>query len=161
MHLTQELSRATRLGSQLALLIVDIDDFKRINDTAGHHIGDRVLREVGRLLRANVRAYDVCARYAGDEFLVMLPECGVERRRGSAGRPGTARWAGSSSKPGERQAAGRAPASVPRCSPSDGGSFEALLAAADRRMYRNKARDSRLHVLARRPRRRRASPSGT
>ena len=77
MHLTQELSRASRLGSQMALLIVDVDDFKRINDHAGHHIGDRVLREVGRLLRANVRAYDVCARYAGDEFLVMLPECGV------------------------------------------------------------------------------------
>jgi diguanylate cyclase (GGDEF)-like protein len=144
MHLAQELSRTTRLGSQMALVIVDVDDFKRINDTAGHHVGDRVLREVGRVLRASVRAYDVCARYAGDEFLVMLPECGVENI--------PERLAGLERvlnriviEAGERRLRVRASVGA-AVFPADGGSFEALLVAADRRMYGNKAR-SRLRVL--------------
>jgi diguanylate cyclase (GGDEF)-like protein len=138
MHLTQELSRASRLGSQLSLLIVDIDDFKRVNDAAGHHIGDRVLREVGRVLRTSVRAYDVCARYAGDEFLVMLPECGVKDigERLAQLASGLSRVV---VEAGERRLRVRASlgASV---FPVDGTSFEALLAAADKRMYADKAR---------------------
>ena len=78
MHLTQELARAARQGSDLALLLIDLDDFKQINDSVGHHIGDRALRAVARILQTSVRAYDVSARYAGDEFVVMLPECGVD-----------------------------------------------------------------------------------
>jgi len=77
-HLNRELARAERLKSEVALLVMDCDDFKEINDTHGHHVGDRALREVANVLRAGVRPYDLCVRYAGDEFIVVLSGCGAE-----------------------------------------------------------------------------------
>lgn len=138
MHLTQELARATRQGSQLALLLIDLDDFKQINDTAGHHIGDRALREVARVLQGSIRAYDVSARYAGDEFIIMLPECGpeqVEDRRFEI-----AHLLNTLTVPTDdgRRLAIRASVGA-AVFPLDGDTFEELLAAADARMYANKA----------------------
>ncbi|HEX4348513.1 MAG TPA: sensor domain-containing diguanylate cyclase [Vicinamibacterales bacterium] len=69
----QEIERAKRNGSSLTLLMVDIDDFKTINDTYGHQIGDAVLKVVGRTLQSAVRVFDICARYGGDEFAVLIP----------------------------------------------------------------------------------------
>src|SRR4030088_1910810 len=83
-HLTRELARATRLKSEVSLLVMDLDNFKEINDTYGHHVGDRALREVAVVLRAGIRPYDICVRYAGDEFIVVLSGCGgeeAERKR--------------------------------------------------------------------------------
>ena len=83
-HLTRELARAERLKSEVALLVMDCDNFKDINDTHGHHVGDRALREVASVLRSGVRPYDICVRYAGDEFIVVLSGCGAdeaERKR--------------------------------------------------------------------------------
>ncbi|CCK81960.1 diguanylate cyclase (GGDEF) domain protein [Desulfobacula toluolica Tol2] len=57
----------------LTLLIIDIDDFKKINDCYGHQQGDRILREVADVIQFNVREIDVCARYGGEEFAVVLP----------------------------------------------------------------------------------------
>jgi diguanylate cyclase (GGDEF)-like protein len=73
MRLQVEVQRARRLHQELALLMVDIDDFKRINDTFGHLEGDRALREVSDLLRGGVRIFDVCARYGGEEFAILMP----------------------------------------------------------------------------------------
>ena len=84
MHLTRELARAERLKSEVSLLVMDLDNFKEINDTYGHHIGDRALRDVAGVLRAAIRPYDICVRYAGDEFIVVLSGCGgeeAERKR--------------------------------------------------------------------------------
>ena len=78
MHLTRELARAERLKSEVALLVMDLDNFKDINDSHGHHIGDRALREVAAVLRHGIRPYDICVRYAGDEFIVVLSGCGQE-----------------------------------------------------------------------------------
>ena len=77
-HIARELARAERHGSQVAILVLDLDDFKKINDTHGHHVGDRALREVARVLRETIRPYDVCVRYAGDEFIIVLAGCGPE-----------------------------------------------------------------------------------
>ena len=68
-----EVQRARRQQQDLALLMVDIDDFKRINDTLGHLEGDRALRDVANLLRRGVRIFDLCARYGGEEFAIVMP----------------------------------------------------------------------------------------
>jgi diguanylate cyclase (GGDEF)-like protein len=72
--LRKEVNRCRRYGQSVSLLMVDLDDFKRINDLHGHPAGDAALREVGRLLVQRVRDIDVASRYGGEEFVVILPE---------------------------------------------------------------------------------------
>jgi two-component system cell cycle response regulator len=77
-RLTAEVDRARRFGSALSLLLLDVDHFKEINDTAGHLAGDSVLRQLGALLEDAVRKVDVVARYGGEEFVAILPETASE-----------------------------------------------------------------------------------
>jgi diguanylate cyclase (GGDEF)-like protein/putative nucleotidyltransferase with HDIG domain len=139
MHLTRELSRAGRLKLQMSLLVMDLDGFKDINDTYGHHVGDRALREVASVLRAVTRPYDICIRYAGDEFIVVLSGCGAEeaeRKRLELQR--AVDLLHFEPRPGEHLKLGiSAGAAV---FPQDGDSYETLLATADSRMYADKTR---------------------
>lgn len=73
-RITAEMERALRYDSTLALLMIDLDHFKRVNDTYGHLVGDDVLRDVAKLLVDTIRVSDIVARYGGEEFLVLLPE---------------------------------------------------------------------------------------
>ncbi|MGH0029704.1 MAG: sensor domain-containing diguanylate cyclase [Myxococcota bacterium] len=73
-----ETRRANRSGDELALLLVDIDDFKALNDRYGHAVGDEVLRQVAEVLNVSVRETDLPARYGGEEFAVLAPRTGVE-----------------------------------------------------------------------------------
>jgi two-component system cell cycle response regulator len=73
-RLASELDRARRYDSVLSLLMIDLDRFKRINDSHGHLVGDDVLRDVASMLQAAVRSVDLVARYGGEEFVVVLPE---------------------------------------------------------------------------------------
>ncbi len=73
-----EIKRAQRQKTQVALLMMDLDDFKRHNDLFGHQTGDRILKEVGRKIRGSIRETDLAARYGGEEFLVVLPGTGRE-----------------------------------------------------------------------------------
>lgn len=72
--LSSEAGRAGRTGAPLYVMLVDLDDFKAINDTLGHAVGDVALQEVAKVVRSSVRASDHAARVGGDEFLVLLPE---------------------------------------------------------------------------------------
>ena len=75
-RLTAEFERVKRYESTVSLLLIDIDHFKRVNDSYGHLVGDDVLTDVGRLLQGAVRSVDVVARYGGEEFVIALPETG-------------------------------------------------------------------------------------
>jgi diguanylate cyclase (GGDEF)-like protein len=138
-RLTHELARAERLQTQLALIVLDIDEFKRINDTYGHHVGDQALREVADALRNALRQYDLCVRFAGDEFIVVISDCPPEnaelKRVELQQRIGAIEI---DAHPGQRiRLAASAGAAV---FPEDGQTYEALLADADRRMYEDKSR---------------------
>jgi diguanylate cyclase (GGDEF)-like protein len=147
-HLTRELARAHRAASEVSLILIDLDGFKEINDTFGHHTGDQALREVATALQAAIRPYDMCIRYAGDEFIVVLSSCGreeAERKRLDLQRaidqlrfepqPGTI----------VRLAISAGAAVFPH----DGNSYESLLATADARMYRDKThRKPRIGLLS-------------
>jgi diguanylate cyclase (GGDEF)-like protein len=76
--MTAEVERTRRFGQELGLIMLDIDDFKRVNDTYGHLQGDFVLREVARVLRESSREIDEPARYGGEEMAVALPQTGLE-----------------------------------------------------------------------------------
>jgi diguanylate cyclase (GGDEF)-like protein len=75
--LALELRRAERFGGSLALIFADLDDFKRVNDRFGHHIGDDLLRTFAEILEGRTREIDVCARLGGEEFAVLLPQTDV------------------------------------------------------------------------------------
>ena len=73
-RLKDEFSRAQRYNDPLSVLMLDIDQFKEVNDRYGHLFGDRVLTDVAAILQKSMREIDVCARYGGDEFMVVLPQ---------------------------------------------------------------------------------------
>ena len=144
-HLARELARAERHDSHVAVLVLDLDDFKDINDTYGHHVGDRALCEVARVLRETIRPYDVCVRYAGDEFIVVLSSCGAEeaeaKRLELQRAVDAVRFEASAGQPV------RLGLSIGAAVfPDDGETYEALLAAADGRMYRDKKSRKRLEL---------------
>lgn len=138
LNLARELSRAERLSAEVSLVVMDLNGFKEINDTYGHHIGDRALREVGQVLRSAIRPYDMCVRYAGDEFVVVLAGCGFEEaERKRVELQAAIEGLEFEPKPGQRL-----PLSISAGAavfPHDGDSHEALLATADSRMYLDKS----------------------
>jgi diguanylate cyclase (GGDEF)-like protein len=137
-HLSRELARATRIKSEVAIIVMDIDGFKAINDTYGHNVGDRALREVADALQGTLRPYDLCVRYAGDEFIVVLTDCSREaadlKRRELQARIAEIEV--------DVRAGGRVRLGVSAGAavfPQDGKTYEELLAGADHLMYRDKA----------------------
>ena len=132
------LARAAQTQTSASVIVLDLDRLKEINDTYGHEAGDRALRVVGAVLRSTVRESDLCARFAGDEFIVVLWDCSPEHEARRVAEVQNA----VSAYPFEPRPGVRVSLSIsagPARFPEDGNTFEDLLAAADERMYRDKA----------------------
>jgi len=86
--LEMEVERARRYSRPLSLIMLDLDDMKKINDNFGHPVGDEALRRVAQAIRSQVRRTDLSTRYGGDEFMIVLPEAGYEVARAIALRIG-------------------------------------------------------------------------
>lgn len=84
--LENEISRCHRDHRTVGIILLDLDHFKKVNDTMGHFAGDAVLRETALRLRSNMRPYDQVGRYGGEEFLVVLPNCDLEQAANQAER---------------------------------------------------------------------------
>jgi diguanylate cyclase (GGDEF)-like protein len=82
--LDRELVRAKRDRSPLSLLMIDVDHFKKVNDTHGHHVGDKILAQLATLLTTHARGSDIVCRYGGEEFLVLMPGTGEDFARSRA-----------------------------------------------------------------------------
>ena len=125
---SKELARAKRYKRFLSLLVVDINDLKKINDKMGHSIGDKTLKKLSKILVKNIREADIVCRYGGDEFVIILPECNkdhalvvamgiredIEKKIKLTLSIGVATY------------------------PNDGDCFNSLFEQADRAMYRKK-----------------------
>jgi diguanylate cyclase (GGDEF)-like protein len=135
---TEELNRAARYGTPLALLVVDVDRLKAINDGYGHAAGDRALHLVSEGLRRSCRATDVAARFGGDEFLVLAVNTTATEALALAHRIGaTVRRLSAAAAPGgPRLTVSIGAADLERALQA---SFAALHAAADRALYQAKA----------------------
>jgi len=137
--LEQELNRARKNGHNAAVLGIDLDRFKQVNDTFGHDRGDQVLRELGITLQQQLRNYDILVRYAGDEFVVVLPETDRSDAAVVAGRIRAAveRYADSVRRhePGFPHVGASVGIAV---YPEDGQQPADLLARADSEMYAEK-----------------------
>jgi diguanylate cyclase (GGDEF)-like protein len=137
--LPRELLRAERRGQEgaegsMAVLMVDVDHFKRFNDEHGHELGDRVLRNVAQVLGKNIRASDLAARYGGEEFTVVVPELAPEAVLARA----EALRAAVEALPPSTEGRVHGPVTISvgvAVYPHDGQSPEALLARADEALY--------------------------
>ncbi len=136
--LRRELRNAERLSLPLGLILIDIDHFKRFNDTFGHLAGDAVLREMGRLLQALQRSSDIACRYGGEELVLIMPATSLKE---TAARAEQVRLAVKLlNLEHHRQPLGKITISLGvACFPEHGQSSSALIRAADAALYRAKA----------------------
>jgi diguanylate cyclase (GGDEF)-like protein len=144
-NLARELHRCARRRTPLSLLMIDVDHFKRFNDTHGHAAGDALLAQVGRTIAGSIRAEDMACRYGGEEFTVILPE--TDAATAHARAETIRRALESTSLVHLRQTLGPVTASIGVSTwPEDGTTPEVLLQVADAWLYRAKA-EGRNRVL--------------
>ena len=145
--ISREVARVARDGTQLGIIMFDLDHFKRVNDTYGHDMGDAVLRQIGSLLLEHVRDEDIPCRYGGEEFTIILPGADLETSRGRAEElrqlvaSMTVQWGG--------QIIGNLSVSLGvSCYPLHGSSWQEALKAADQALYSAKHTGRKRVVVA-------------
>ena len=143
-RLSEECARNRRTpGRTFSVVLIDLDDFKNVNDTLGHAEGDRVLVAVARFLERNTRVVDVCCRIGGDEFAVVLPDTDEEGRKAVVDR---LRHAVRPAIDGKTERIGLS-VGVATC-PPEIPDADRVVAAADKAMYRDKERRKALKQSA-------------
>jgi diguanylate cyclase (GGDEF)-like protein/putative nucleotidyltransferase with HDIG domain len=138
LQVEMRLAAAERTNTAVSVVVLDLDRLKEINDTYGHEAGDLAIRTVASALRSAVRQSDLSARFAGDEFVVVLTDCDDDQEA----RRVNELQAAVAAHPFEPRPGVRISLSIsagPARFPADGRSFEELLGVADERMYRDKA----------------------
>jgi diguanylate cyclase (GGDEF)-like protein/putative nucleotidyltransferase with HDIG domain len=145
MQFEKETARASRSGASFHLLMLDLDGFKAVNDTFGHKTGDKLLKELARVMTAQLRDYDFLARYAGDEFVVIVPEsdregiselsCRIEKAVNEFALP-----------LGEGECARVGISIGAACYPNDGETLDQIIIHADKGMYAVKAQRKQTHL---------------
>src|SRR5512142_2918344 len=157
--LEREMLRASRKALSLGIIMLDVDDFKRFNDTWGHAAGDAVLRELGRLLLGHIRGEDIACRYGGDEFITVLPDASADMTHERAER------LCEHARHLRIQFEGQMLESVTLSRgsavfPEEGLTSEAILKAADKSLYRAKHERPHRVLVANRATYTRNSPRG-
>ncbi len=136
-RISEELDRARRYDQVVTIALIDIDDFKRINDSCGHQVGDRVLKQMAALLRRELRTMDFVARIGGEEFVIVLPETGGTGARLFADRV-LRRIANHRFSDGTDEVSVTASAGLATFPDDRAADAEALLKLADENLYRAK-----------------------
>ena len=138
MQFEKELARASRNRNSFQVLMLDLDGFKAVNDTFGHKTGDKLLKEISKVMREQLRDYDFLARYAGDEFVAIIPETNGEEVKDLCERMEKA--VAEFSLPVEDYKFARVGVSLGAASyPQDGETLDQIIIAADKKMYAVKA----------------------
>src|SRR5918994_1088854 len=140
------IANAERQGSQICLLLFDLNGFKIVNDTYGHHAGDEMLRVVGSRLRKAVRDDDIVARWGGDEFVVMMPGIGDSEMGAKRAQQLAEQVAGRTRLDGVPEALRVSVSVGVAIWPEHGGELHALVEAADQAMYQAKRDGETWHV---------------
>jgi len=142
----KEAARATRGGTSFQLLMLDLDGFKAVNDTFGHKTGDLMLKEISRIIRSQLRDYDFLARYAGDEFVAIVPDARPEDVIDLCARIESA--VNNFTLP-TGDGVARVGVSLGASGYQKGGdTFDEMVVAADKAMYADKSNRKRLHESA-------------
>jgi diguanylate cyclase (GGDEF)-like protein/putative nucleotidyltransferase with HDIG domain len=135
----KEVARASRNGSIFQLLMLDLDGFKSVNDSFGHKVGDKMLKELAKIMQGELRDYDFLSRYAGDEFVAIIPETSKtavqelsQRIENAIGEFKLDAGEGKFAKVGVSLGSS--------CYPTDGTTIDQIIIAADKRMYEVKAK---------------------
>jgi len=134
----KEAARADRNETNFQLLMLDLDGFKAVNDTFGHKTGDKLLKELAVIMTAQLRDYDFLARYAGDEFVALVPETDAEEIKELSLRIENAVY-NFILPAGDEQCARVGVSIGAACFPTHGRTLDQVLVAADKAMYSVKA----------------------